>query len=58
MQTKIDRIQGADINALEAKIQEHIGTGTGDETFEDYGQGLVNFFKKGMKYIVYFKYKL
>ncbi|TMW52794.1 hypothetical protein DOY81_002128 [Sarcophaga bullata] len=39
--TKIDRIQGADINALEAKIQEHIGTGTGDETFEDYGQGLM-----------------
>ncbi|XP_073843878.1 thioredoxin-like [Musca autumnalis] len=38
--TKIDRIQGADINALEQKIQEHIGTG-GDETGEDYGQGLM-----------------
>ncbi|XP_061399472.1 thioredoxin-like protein 1 [Musca vetustissima] len=38
--TKIDRIQGADINALEQKIQEHIGSG-GDETGEDYGQGLM-----------------
>lgn len=41
LQTKIDRVQGADINALESKIQEHIGSG-GDDTGEDYGQGLVS----------------
>ncbi|XP_020798165.1 thioredoxin-like protein 1 [Drosophila serrata] len=38
---KIDRIQGADINGLEAKIQEHIGTSSGEEAGEDYGQGLM-----------------
>ncbi|XP_075160092.1 thioredoxin-like [Haematobia irritans] len=38
--TKIDRVQGADVNALEAKIQEHIGSG-GEEAGEDYGQGLM-----------------
>lgn len=39
--SKIDRIQGADINALEAKIQEHVGSGSGDDAGEDYGQGLM-----------------
>ncbi|EDW17266.1 hypothetical protein AWZ03_009244 [Drosophila navojoa] len=39
--TKIDRIQGADIMALEAKIEEHIGTGVAEEAGEDYGQGLM-----------------
>lgn len=39
--TKIDRIQGADIMGLEAKIREHIGSSDGEETGEDYGQGLV-----------------
>lgn len=38
--TKIDRLQGADIQALEAKIQQHIGSGS-DESGEDYGQGLM-----------------
>lgn len=38
---KIDRIQGADIASLEAKIQEHIGTSDADEACEDYGQGLM-----------------
>ncbi|KAI9588691.1 thioredoxin-like protein 1 [Glossina fuscipes] len=40
--TKIDRIQGADINALEAKIQEYAGASGGDEAGEDYGQGLMD----------------
>jgi len=40
--SKIDRIQGADIMGLEAKIQEHIGTGGSEEAGEDYGQGLVS----------------
>lgn len=40
LQTKIDRLQGADIASLEAKIQQHIGGGDGD-TGEDFGQGLV-----------------
>lgn len=39
--TKIDRIQGANIMGLEAKIEEHIGTGVAEEAGEDYGQGLV-----------------
>lgn len=39
--TKIDRIQGADIMGLEAKIREHIGSSDGEESGEDYGQGLV-----------------
>ncbi|XP_055840807.1 thioredoxin-like protein 1 [Episyrphus balteatus] len=39
--TKIDRMQGADINGLEAKIQQHIGSGSGDDAGEDYGQGLM-----------------
>lgn len=37
---KIDRLQGADITALEAKIRQHIGTSE-DESGEDFGQGLV-----------------
>ncbi|EDW85090.1 uncharacterized protein Dwil_GK12794 [Drosophila willistoni] len=39
--SKIDRIQGADVNSLEAKIQEHIGSSSGEESEEDYGQGLI-----------------
>lgn len=39
-QSKIDRLQGANVQALEAKIQQHIGTD--DDDSEDYGQGLVN----------------
>ncbi|XP_053954584.1 thioredoxin-like protein 1 [Anastrepha ludens] len=39
--TKIDRVQGADIMVLENKVQEHIGSSGGDETGEDYGQGLM-----------------
>lgn len=39
--TKIDRMQGADIMSLEAKVQEHIGASGGDEAGEDYGQGLM-----------------
>lgn len=38
---KIDTIRGADIQGLEAKIQMHIGAG-GDDTGEDYGQGLMD----------------
>lgn len=38
---KIDRMQGADITALEAKIVEHLGSGS-DDTAEDYGQGLMD----------------
>jgi len=37
---KVDRIQGANILNLEAKIQQHIGSG-GEESGEDYGQGLM-----------------
>lgn len=39
--SKIDRLQGANIEALESKIQQHIGS-TEDESSEDYGQGLVS----------------
>lgn len=35
-------MQGADINGLEAKIFQHIGSGSGDDAGEDYGQGLVS----------------
>lgn len=43
LQTKIDRLQGADLAGLEAKIQQHIGGGGGDgEAGEDFGQGLVS----------------
>jgi PITH domain len=40
--SKIDRIQGADIQGLEAKIKQHHGTEGGDEDEEDYGQGLMD----------------
>lgn len=40
LQTKIDRMQGADINGLEAKIQKHYVSSV-DESGEDYGQGMV-----------------
>lgn len=40
--TKIDRLQGADIQALEAKIQQHIGSAADEQTGEDYGQGLMD----------------
>lgn len=39
--TKIDRMQGADINALEAKIQKHYVSSV-DESGEDYGHGLMD----------------
>jgi hypothetical protein len=41
--SKIDRIQGADIQGLETKIKQHVGTdsGAGDDS-EDYGQGLMD----------------
>lgn len=38
--SKIDRLQGANVEALEAKIQQHIGA-TEEEGGEDYGQGLM-----------------
>lgn len=37
---KLDTIRGADIQGLEAKIRQHIGTGE-DESGEEYGQGLM-----------------
>lgn len=40
--SKIDRVQGADIQALEAKIKQHYGTETGSDDSEDYGQGLMD----------------
>lgn len=40
-QSKIDRIQGANIESLEAKIRQHIGNGD-DESTEDFGQGLMD----------------
>lgn len=39
--SKIDRLQGADINALEAKIQEHYGSGEGGDE-DEYGHGLMD----------------
>lgn len=41
--SKIDRVQGADIQGLEAKIKQHYGVegGAGDDG-EDYGQGLMD----------------
>lgn len=39
--SKIDRLQGADMAGLEAKVQQHIGSG-GDDSAEDFGQGLVS----------------
>lgn len=40
--SKIDRVQGADIAGLEAKIKQHYGTESGDDSAEDYGQGLMD----------------
>lgn len=40
IQSKIDRLQGANVEVLESKIQQHIGSS--DEEGEDFGQGLVN----------------
>lgn len=39
--TKIDRMQGADINGLEQKIQKHY-VASADESGEDYGHGLLD----------------
>jgi len=39
--TKIDRMQGADVNSLEAKIQQHYGSGDGDGD-EEYAQGMMD----------------
>lgn len=39
--SKIDRLQGANVEALEAKIAQHIGA-TEEEGGEDYGQGLMD----------------
>lgn len=42
LQSKIDRLQGANVESLEAKIQQHIGAAAdGDDSAEDFGQGLV-----------------
>lgn len=41
LKTKIDRLQGADINALEAKIRQHIGSSDNDDG-EEYGQGMMD----------------
>lgn len=41
LKTKIDRLQGADTNALEAKIRQHIGSGD-NEDGEEYGQGMMD----------------
>lgn len=38
---KIDRLQGANVEVLETKIQQHIGSGE-DDSGEDFGQGLVS----------------
>lgn len=41
--SKIDRIQGADVQGLEAKIKQHHGAeGGAGEDEEDYGQGLMD----------------
>lgn len=43
LQSKIDRLQGANVETLEAKIQQHIGAAAdGDDSAEDFGQGLVS----------------
>jgi len=39
--SKIDRLQGANIESLEAKIRQHIGSGD-EESGEDFGQGLMD----------------
>lgn len=46
--TKVDRLQGADIQAVENKIRQHIGSTVGEEGVDDggdaeeYGQGLMD----------------
>lgn len=40
-QSKIDRLQGANVESLEAKIRQHIGSGE-DDSGEDFGQGLMD----------------
>ena len=40
--SKIDRVQGADISALEAKIKQHYGEEGGAGDGDDYGQGLMD----------------
>lgn len=37
---KIDRLQGANVEVLESKIQQHVGSGD-EDSGEDFGQGLV-----------------
>lgn len=42
---KIDRLQGADVNGLEHKIRQHMGSTEGDDAGEDseeYGQGMMD----------------
>lgn len=42
---KIDRLQGADVNGLEHKIRQHMGSAEGGEAEDDgeeYGQGLMD----------------
>lgn len=41
LQAKIDRLQGADMNALDQKIGQHLGTDDGEGS-EDMGNGLVS----------------
>lgn len=40
--SKIDRVQGADISALETKIKQHYGEEGAADDGEDYGQGLMD----------------
>lgn len=43
--SKIDRLQGADVNGLEHKIRQHMGSAEGGDAEgddEDYGQGLMD----------------
>ncbi|CRL06231.1 CLUMA_CG019052, isoform A [Clunio marinus] len=40
--SKIDRIQGADIQGLETKIKQHYGVEGANDDAEDYGQGLMD----------------
>ena len=40
--TKIDRLQGADINGLESKIKQHYGSSDTEEGGDEYGHGLMD----------------
>lgn len=43
--SKIDRIQGANVESLQAKIEQHIGSGGDDadgDAGEEYGQGMMD----------------